>query len=472
MKVRVGSRCSRLVKLAVTGLVSISGAGSLFASPAFAQRVIPQATAPARVQERQEQDRQVRPENYDVRLHPASEVSHWRNILWTTAIVEPRQSYVADAFSQLIALAAQPGLSDAQQRTVQMAMQVGTQLYKADPTTYAAIGQQFAQTIERSPDAEWVAMSLAAMVDVNTTPAQRQQWSDFVRQRFPNWASNVYLYSTLQAIATMDQPSAAPPLADLLSWTIAPGQPQMYVLCRPNRNVLCQAVVKDRNGQFLQQNGQLWSVPLLLRSLNGLSWVFTRGQTPQGIYRIEGTVPQPDTEYFRAYGLFPLVNLFVPFESGAREFVPGQSGTLRGNLTTYQALLPPSWRNYFPMQETYWAGRAGRGAFRIHGSGEAPTFFSNSKQFPASQDWIPTIGCLSALELYDDAGQLQQADMPKILDALTSAAGRRNFTGYLIVVDVPGSSDTPISLADIEGILAQSAANATAASAHPNALTY
>jgi hypothetical protein len=250
----------------------------------------------------------------------------------------------------------------------------------------------------------------------------------------------------------MDNPLELPPLKDLLDWTIAPGQPQMYVLCRPDRGVLCQTILKDGNGEFVRENGQLWSVPLALRSIHQLSWVFSRGQTPQGIYRIQGTVPQPDMEFFRAFGQFSLVNLFVPFEAGAREFIPGQRGKFAGTLTTYQSLLPPSWRSYFPMQQTYWAGKAGRGLFRIHGSGEATTFFSNNSRYPLSADWNPTIGCLSARELYDDSGRLLEADMPKILAALRSIGGN-NFTGYLMVVEVPGA-DTPVQ-AELQAALAE-----------------
>ena len=195
---------------------------------------------------------------------------------------------------------------------------------------------------------------------------------------------------------------------------------------------------------------QLWSVPLLLRSIHGLSWNFVRGQTPQGIYRIEGTT-QPDPKFFRAYGQFPLVNLFVPFEEGVHEFLPGHKGSITGSIKNYQALLPPSWRSYFPIQQSYWVGQIGRSLFRIHGSGESPDYFSSQNRNPDSYNWNPTIGCLSALELYDETGALQQADMPKILNALR-ASGGENFTGYLIVVQVPHSSK-PISLEEIKAAI-------------------
>jgi hypothetical protein len=195
-------------------------------------------------------------------------------------------------------------------------------------------------------------------------------------------------------------------------------------------------------------------VPLLLESIHGLSWNFTRGQTPQGIYRMESVVPAAEDEYFRAYGQFPLINLFVPFEAGAKQFIPGTPGTFSGSLDQYEALLPPTWRTYRPLQQSYWAGKAGRSLFRIHGSGESADFFrGKDKSYPDSYNWNPTLGCLSAQELYSEKGQLLHADMPKILQALQMAGGK-NFAGYLIVVDLPGDEKKPIALETLETVVA------------------
>jgi hypothetical protein len=430
--------------------------GSLTTSTSVvrSQPITTQTTAAARASQRQGQVRQVRPENYDLNRYPIADAhkEHWRNILWTTAIVEPQEPFVTAAIRAILALTTQPNLSDSQQEIVQMALQVGTQLYLSNPIVYAPIGERFSQTIERSPNPEWVAMALSGLLKAGANAQQRQQWSDRIRQRFPHWTQNVHLYTTLHEVRDLNHLPAVPPLHDLLNWTIAPGQLHLYAICQPDRGVVCQTVLKDRHGEFVRQGGKLWSVPLSLRSLHGLSWNFTRGQTPQGIYRIEGTRP-PEPETFRAYGQFPLVKLFVPYEEGVQEFIPGQSGTLSGGLAAYQTLLPPAWRNYFPIQQSYWAGRAGRSLFRIHGSGEDPAFFTNTSRYPDSNRWHPTIGCLAALELYDDTGRLLQADMPEILSTLVRMGGQ-NFTGYLTVVEVPGVSNQPISLHDIERAIA------------------
>jgi hypothetical protein len=418
-----------------------------------------QATANARIEQRQEQIRQVRPEHYDLGRFPITDKNekHWRNILWTTAVVEPQQPFVAEALDQILAMMNLSGLSNSQMRTVDTAAKVGTQLYLKYPSLYANVKDRFLQAINQSRDPEWVAIALSGLEKSGMSFDQLQVLVERVKVRFPGWSKNAYLYTTVRDVVDSIAPQPVPPLRDLLNWEIAPKQLQLYVLCQPDRDILCQTVLKDRNGEFVRrQDGKLWSIQLLLRSIhNGLGWNFVRGQTPQGVYRVEGIEPQPDDEYFRAYGQFSLVKLFVPFESGAKQFLPDKSGTFNGNLQDYQNLLPASWRNYWPIQESYWAGKMGRSEFRIHGTGESPDFFSSKSKDPEAYNWNPTIGCLSALELYNEKGQLLQADMPKLLKALRIIGGN-SFAGYLVIVDLPGSPGQSIALSQIEAAIGDS----------------
>lgn len=349
-----------------------------------------QATAAARVERRQRQFRQVRSENYSLKRYPVidSNERHWRNLLWTTALVEPQETYVALALNEILALTTRSKLSKSQMRTVEMAMQVGTQLYLSNPTFYTSVKLQFLQTIRRSSNSRWVAMALSGLAKGSIPRNELKQLSDYVRQRFPKWSQNLFLQTTLREVTQVLAPSPVPPLKDLLNRNIALHQFHLYVICQPDRDVLCQTILKNRNGQFVRQNGQLWSVPLLVRSIHGLGWNFSRGQTPQGIYRIEGVMPKSGAQFFGAYGQFPLVKVFLPFESGVREFLPRRKGRFTGTLKAYQALLPPSWRGYFPIQQSYWAGKMGRSLIRIHGSGEASDFFSGKALYPQ----IATIG--------------------------------------------------------------------------------
>jgi hypothetical protein len=419
-----------------------------------------QATNASRQQQYQEQRQLIRPERYDRQRYPVTDAleAHWRKTLWATALLEPKEFYVAEGVATLLDLALRPDLSSSQQKTVQMALQIGTQLYLSDLQFYSTIGNRLQQILERSPDPEWAGMALSALVQGEMKPESARFWSQQLRSRFSDHSSPV-LEIALRDVEEQLSPSSFPPLADLLNWSINPQQAHLYVFCRPNRQILCRAVLKDRNGQFIRQNesqtAPLWSVLLLSRSLHNLRWNFVRGHTPQGIYRIEGTMPRSQETYFRAYGQFPLIKVFLPFESGVKAFVPSMPEQLPTTLPAYRPLLPPSWRDYFPMQQSYWAGKLGRSLIRLHGSGEAPTLFANSRRYPDSFGWNPSIGCIAAIESYDASGRLIQADMPNILKAVSTAAGGA-IEGYLVVVEVPNHSGQVLSLSEIEEVLERS----------------
>jgi hypothetical protein len=442
-------------------LVVAGTAMLVLGSNVVAQATIPQATAPARIEQKQKQTRQILPENYDLKRYPVTQanVKHWRNILWTTAIVAPKADYVATALDSILALANRSNLSSGQEQTLLAAFQVGTQLYLTQDPIYASLRSRFVNILTLSQDADWISMSLTALRRGGAASTELETWIAQIQRRFPRWNDNPMLYSTITDVQWSMGTRPFPPLQDLLSWTIAPRQPHLFVICQPDRRVLCTTILRDSNGQFLREpvaaasgaENQLWSVPLLLESIHNIGWNFNRGRTPQGIYRIEGTVAQPDYEFFRAYGQFELVNLFAPRESGVRSFIPGRPGTI-ADLSAYQSLLPPSWRQHFPIQQSYWAGKLGRGLFRIHGSGEDLQFFNNKPALTQSTDWNPTLGCLSALETYDESGRLMQADMPKILRALRQVGGPR-FSGYLVVVEVPSNTLEPMSLVALETML-------------------
>jgi len=426
----------------------------------------PKATEISRKAQIQEQLQKADPSRFDLKKYPVidSNATHWQESLWAIGVLAPEKSYALQALENILQMTTVANLSDPQKGIIDTAMQVGSELYTLKPEVYGKLQPYFLRTINSSSDSQWVALSLYAL-GKSTTPArpslQIEKLSLKVQQRFPNWAQDIHLRNTIQAIKSdrnSTQKSVTPNLSDLLKWQVVSQQAQMYVLCRPNRDILCLTVLKDRNGKFLKQGKQLWSTPLLLQSLRNLDWYFTNGRTPQGIYRMEGVSLQPDDEVFHAYGQFSLVNLFVPFEDGVNAFLPNQKGKFTGNLQAYQALLPPTWRNYAPIQQTFWAGNVGRSLFRIHGSGAAIDFFRNKSAVVNTKnfDWNATLGCLSALEIYDDRGSLLKADMPKILDAL-NRVGKGKIEGYLVVVDIPSPSNKPVTVDEVTKYLDSSA---------------
>ncbi|MFN5516490.1 MAG: hypothetical protein ACK5CA_17595 [Cyanobacteriota bacterium] len=408
----------------------------------------PQMTPPAQARHRQKQLNFIQPQRYDLKTYSVSAAteSHWRQTLWATALLEPDLSETRTALAGLLQLGTQGNLTAPETRILEQTLQVATQFYTADPKRENQLEQALTQLTETSPSSQWAAMALSALTLGGLDPAQVNRYRQSLEVRFPG--ADEFLAVALRDLDEQIQPSPLPPLGDLVNWQIAPNQSQLYVFCRPQRGTLCRAFLKDKTGAWFRESGQpgapLWSIPLSGRSLHGLRWNFIRGSTPQGLYRIDGVMPRSEAPYFPAYGQFPLLKVFLPQEDA--RFTP--------SLAQYQTLLPPRWREYFPLQQSYWAGRLGRSLIRIHGSGEFPDFFSNNRRFPQSWGWNPAIGCLSALEWYDERGQLLKADMPDLLERLSQAQGG-SLEGYLLVVDIPGDETAPVKEAEIEALIHQ-----------------
>jgi hypothetical protein len=426
----------------------------------------PKATEQSRTTQVIDQQQKSASSRFDLTKYPISDrtAQHWQESLWAIGVLGKDESYAQQALETILAMTTAPNLSNPQMGVIDTAIQVSHQLYTLKPAVYGNLKPHFLRTINESNDPQWVAISLSALSksvnSSNPKAMDKEELNKLIRtiqKRFPKWQQDLHLKTTLQNIDAdfaIANNSPTPNLRELLQWQIAPQQSHLYVFCRPNRDVMCLTLLKDRDGKFVKQGKQLWSVPLLLQSLHNLDWNSTNGRTPQGVYRMEGISRQPDDEFFHAYGQFSLVNLFLPFEDGVTAFLPKQKGKFTGDLSNYQALLPPTWRDYAPMQQAYWAGKMGRSLFRIHGSGAALDFFSskNSLVNARNADWNPTLGCLSASEIYGEDGNLLKSDMPKILDVL-SRVGRGKIEGYLIVVDLPSPSAQPVTIAEVSQYL-------------------
>jgi hypothetical protein len=124
----------------------------------------PRATTSARRSHLQEQQARIAPERFDLQRYPVTDANEtqWRQTLWATALLEPQSPLVIEAIAQILELAMNPNLSPSQAKTVQMAMQVGTQLYLGNPQKLALIGDRFQNIVKNSPDPEWSVMALSA----------------------------------------------------------------------------------------------------------------------------------------------------------------------------------------------------------------------------------------------------------------------------------------------------------------------
>ena len=246
------------------------------------------------------------------------------------------------------------------------------------------------------------------------------------------------LATALSAAQGVAQP-ARPPLADLL--TIRPGHPVVFSFQRPGRQQMGLALVRQADGRFVRRpDGGLFHVEQLALSSSGLPGTITLGNTPQGLFTIQGAGRAASNIWI---GPTPYLHTKVPGEASVAEYEQRAAGVNEPPwmLDRYRALLPASWRDYAPLQEAWLAGRAGRDEMLMHGSTIDPRHHAGSRYYPGT----PSDGCLVAMEYWSPDGVMVHSDQIALLQAFT-AQGRDR--GYMVLVELD-PAPTPVALAEV-----------------------
>ncbi|MCW3090459.1 MAG: hypothetical protein JWP81_1528 [Ferruginibacter sp.] len=233
--------------------------------------------------------------------------------------------------------------------------------------------------------------------------------------------------------------SAGFPLKELL-----PNHTILYSFQRKNRNYPGIAVIRDSAGNFIKDEmGTIFSVPQLARSINNLPGYLTNGNTPQGIFRMFGL----DTSKSSFIGPTANIQLTMPFETSLQHFF--NDSTITDSVWTedwYKKLLPATLRNYQPIYESFYAGKAGRTEIIAHGTTVDPQYYSGEPYFPQT----PTAGCLCTKETWSDAdGKRLESDQQKLVNALQMAGGAN---GYCVVIEID-DAQKPVTLLEILSLL-------------------
>ena len=266
---------------------------------------------------------------------------------------------------------------------------------------------------------------------------------------------------THQKISTVKEPnnyailySLSRQLGDRITGTILPtlnpgplfaadylkGNVLVYSIQRKNRNYPGIAIVKDKNGNFITDNqGNIFTVPQLARSITNLPGYLTNGNTPQGLFRMDGFEVSKST----FIGPTENIQLTMPNETSIAHFIKDSTAT--DTLFTYPLyanLLPESLKNYQPLYESFQAGMAGRTEIIAHGTTVNTEYYKKQSYYPLT----PTLGCLCTKEIWSTVdGSRLESDQQKLVDAVKKAGGA---DGYYIVVEID-DQQKPVSLKEI-----------------------
>lgn len=247
-------------------------------------------------------------------------------------------------------------------------------------------------------------------------------------EKFPKYKEFVLLneldkYLQNHTSAALQQ---TPSLIPLFQYQQITGQKIIYSFQRWNRDYPGLAIVQNADGSFAKDtSGKLLVFEQLARSASDLPYFITNGSTPQGIFSIQGT----EVSHNNFIGPTPNIQLMMPGEADSL-FWNTPYDSLQDPLTNYMNLLPESWRNYQPITESFYAGKAGRTEIIAHGTTIDPDYFKDKPFYPLT----PTLGCLCAKETWNIFnGKFLQSDQFNLTNTFLSTPGS---TGYLFVINI------------------------------------
>ena len=315
-------------------------------------------------------------------------------------------------------------------------------LYGLYPNEYVA---QINSLIAKETQPKLFAMQAVYLYQNDSSEQQVKRTAKQLQRSFPVADTLPVLQSLLSFLQhnLSEKQAKTPSLSSLFAYQKISGRQMIYSFQRWNRDYPGLAVIQNGDGSFARDSlGHLLMFQQLARSASGLPYFITSGNTPQGIFSVQGT----GISHNNLIGPTPNLQLLLPHEEDAVYWhqMPDSSLSFDKN---YFLLLPPDWRNYLPVQEALQAGAAGRTAIIAHGSTIDPDYFKGKPFYPLS----PTLGCLCAKENWNIfTGKLNQSDQFNFIN--TYLARPDDEAGYLFVINI-NNQQTPVSREEVEKLV-------------------
>jgi len=253
------------------------------------------------------------------------------------------------------------------------------------------------------------------------------QYMDLMRARFPNWKENPLLKMLAQSIERVTHKYMVPSIKELISCDFFRGKSVVFCFQRENRDYSGVTIIKQKDGQFYRTKREhIFSISHLARSVSNMPGYLTNGNSPQGIYSIQG-IDVSDNVFI---GPSPTLQLVLPYEVSPQDFFHSVDTDSTWRREIYEAVLPESWKDYLPIWEVYFAGKAGRSEIIAHGTTINPDYYRGFPFYPNT----PSLGCITATELWSpkDGGCIY-SDQVKFINAIRKVKAEN---GYFVLINI------------------------------------
>jgi len=292
---------------------------------------------------------------------------------------------------------------------------------------------------ENTIDPKIFAIAGEYLLNAINTSAEKNALLILAKKRSGIFPESPHSSQLIHNIIHYGKKSITPSFQSFLKKDYLKGNTLMISFQRMNRNYPGLVMVRDSSGNFIKNSNSYFAVPQLARSISNLPGYITNGNTPEGIFRMDGF----DISRISMIGPTNNVQLTMPFEFNAFHFYRDStlSDTI-GNITLYKNLLPKNFRNHYPMHQSFYAGKAGRSEIIAHGTTIDPSFYTGMPYYPLT----PTIGCLCTKEIWSmENGKRLESNQQLLVDAITEAGGPY---GYAIVINID-DKQSAVTLEDI-----------------------
>jgi hypothetical protein len=323
-------------------------------------------------------------------------------------------------------------------------------VYAVEPFRYR---KEMAEVLGKEREARLFAVAAVYLYGADTSVAHVDSLKITMVERFPGYDTVAVLRELMGYLGddAVLRRGATPAVAELFGMARSLNSKIVYSFQRWDRDYPGLAIVQNADGSFVRDGvGRLEVFEQLARSGPGVPYFLTNGNTPQGIYSIQGT----DVSHTDFIGPTPNLQLLLPGEGKWRDYfrdtTVGIAGAgvstasdTAGMLERYLELLPADWRGYAAMREAFAAGVVGRTEIIAHGTTIDPEYYAGRPFYPLT----PTMGCLCAKELWNPtSGHPLVSEQNNLVNAFLSTPGR---AGWLVVVNVDDRREA-VSRAEVE----------------------
>lgn len=200
----------------------------------------------------------------------------------------------------------------------------------------------------------------------------------------------------------------------------------LYSIQHKDRNKPGKVFVQSENGSLIKDNSRVVLIDQLARSATNLPTNITNGNTPVGVFRIDSLAKSENV----FIGPTLCFVTYLPFECEASTFF--NATTTEFTLENYLSFFPNKLRKNTLLQQTFWAGKAGRSEIHFHGTTIDPNIYIGKEFYPQT----PSMGCLCCSETWDNDGNLLESSQQKLVNTWLKTPSE---SGYAYVLELQES---------------------------------